>query len=979
MESKLKRDRVMENEEQKESTQEDEPVSKRRSIRSHYREIGNRIDEGKDEIASGDLDKFMAIMNEFENMHQHVNKPREQVADAEALLGLTSTLVASVKTHTSGNVTPAELVSCLIRDFGQKVIMKRSSEISPSVSWQNIGYLVSPIFMNVPGCTTMVGAMENEIKQEELVRRVKRLRSTRKARAEGKARPEEVEKKAEVVTDTDRNFIVMFEKLKKEKQVKVENLMLNRNSFAQTVENLFALSFLVKDGRVRIDVDETGSQVAIPSNGPSAEEIKTGVAKSHQFIFRYDFDDWKLMKTLVPEGEEAMPQRAMSTAESVANRGEPGDKHFSQPKPIPGLTGLDFFPAETSLFPATLIGSHWKPAISPSSFFYRYLVKSRKRENFDSALLTVIMEIMESTRKGTESPNVPESQPADNADTNNGKDKKQKGGWGYAVLLLSNQGLATLAFFGAGVNLVLFLTRVLGQNNAIAANNISIWTGTVYLCSLVGAFLSDSYWGRYLTCAIFQVILVLGLALLSVASWLFLVKPKGCGDGQIQCQPPTSMGTSVFYLAIYLAAFGYGGHQPTIATFGADQFDETQETAKAAFFNYFYVALNSGSLISNTILVYLEDNGKWTIGFWASTGSAIVALVAYLLGSPGYRYMKPCGNPIPRVVQVFVAATRKWGATLKPGEELYEVEGSMSAIKGSRKIGHTDELRCLDKAAIVTEEDRRRQGSSPWQLCTITQVEEAKCMIRMMPIWLCTIMYSVLFTQMASLYVEQGDVMDTRIGNFKIPAASMSAFGIISVLIFTAIYRTALVPLASKITGNPQGLTELQRMGIGLIIAILSIVAAGITEMWRLKAVSPGKHESSMRVFWQIPQYVLIGSSEVFMYVGQLEFFNSQAPDGMKSFGSSLCMASISVGNFLSSFLVNIVTEITSSNKNPGWIPQDLNEGHMDRFYFFLAILATVDFLIFLVCAKRYQSVDLNPSTGGEGENDEEQAAMSRV
>ena len=72
-----------------------------------------------------------------------------------------------------------------------------------------------------------------------------------------------------------------------------------------------------------------------------------------------------------------------------------------------------------------------------------------------------------------------------------------------------NQGLATLAFFGIGVNLVLFLTRVLGQNNADAANNVSKWTGTVYIFSLVGAFLSDSYWGRYKTCAVFQVIFVI--------------------------------------------------------------------------------------------------------------------------------------------------------------------------------------------------------------------------------------------------------------------------------------------------------------------------------------------------------------------------------------------------------------------------------------------------------------------------------------
>jgi peptide/histidine transporter 3/4 len=73
----------------------------------------------------------------------------------------------------------------------------------------------------------------------------------------------------------------------------------------------------------------------------------------------------------------------------------------------------------------------------------------------------------------------------------------------------ANQALATLAFFGVGVNLVLFLTRVLRQDSAEAANSVSIWTGTVYIFSLLGAFLSDSYWGRYLTCTIFQLFFVL--------------------------------------------------------------------------------------------------------------------------------------------------------------------------------------------------------------------------------------------------------------------------------------------------------------------------------------------------------------------------------------------------------------------------------------------------------------------------------------
>lgn len=284
-------------------------------------------------------------------------------------------------------------------------------------------------------------------------------------------------------------------------------------------------------------------------------------------------------------------------------------------------------------------------------------------------------------------------------------------------------------------------------------------------------------------------------------------------------------------------------------------------------------------------------------------------------------------------------------------------------------------IRYLDKAATITQSDLHGPNN-PWRLCTVTQVEEAKCVLKMLPIWLCTIIYSVVFTQMASLFVEQGDVMNSDIRNFHLPAASMSAFDICSVLICTGIYRQILVPLAGKLSGNPKGLTELQRMGIGLVIGMLAMLAAGVTEVERLRHVVPGQKGSSLSIFWQIPQYVLVGASEVFMYVGQLEFFNGQAPDGIKSFGSSLCMASISLGNYVSSMLVNMVMGITARGKKPGWIPDDLNTGHMDRFYFLIVVLTALDFVIYLFCAKWYKCISLD-ETGKEARTEAED--LSRV
>lgn len=281
----------------------------------------------------------------------------------------------------------------------------------------------------------------------------------------------------------------------------------------------------------------------------------------------------------------------------------------------------------------------------------------------------------------------------------------------------------------------------------------------------------------------------------------------------------------------------------------------------------------------------------------------------------------------------------------------------------------------MDKAATMTQKDAK-DLKNHWRLCTVTQVEEAKCVMRMLPVWLCTIIYSVVFTQMASLFVEQGDVMNTKVGNFHLPAASMSVFDILSVLICTLMYTKVLVPLAGKLSGNPKGLTELQRMGVGLIIGMLAMVAAGATELARLQQVKPGEKASSLSIFCQIPQYVLVGASEVFMYVGQLEFFNGQAPDGIKSFGSSLCMASISLGNYVSSMLVYMVMGITARGQRPGWIPNNLNVGHMDRFFFLLAVLTALDFVLYLLCARWYKSINVE---GSEMESQEDDEMISKV
>ena len=153
----------------------------------------------------------------------------------------------------------------------------------------------------------------------------------------------------------------------------------------------------------------------------------------------------------------------------------------------------------------------------------------------------------------------------------------------------------------------------------------------------------------------------------------------------------------MFNLSIYLVALGNGGYQPNIATFGADQFDEEdprEARSKVSFFSYFYLALNLGSLFSNTFLGYFENEGMWTLGFWASAGSAFLALVLFLAGTCRYRHFRPSGNPLSRVCQVIIAAYRKSTVRMSmDGQQLYEEGGKDLAASGSRKLLHTEGFR----------------------------------------------------------------------------------------------------------------------------------------------------------------------------------------------------------------------------------------------------------------------------------------------
>ncbi|CAN1853586.1 Protein NRT1/ PTR FAMILY 8.1 [Linum perenne] len=537
--------------------------------------------------------------------------------------------------------------------------------------------------------------------------------------------------------------------------------------------------------------------------------------------------------------------------------------------------------------------------------------------------------------------------------------KLKTGNWKACRFILGNEGCERLAYYGMSTNLVNFLQERLNMGNAKASTTVTNWSGTCYATPLIGAFLADAYLGRFKTIAIFVIVYICGMTLLTMSSAVPGLRPSCNGDS---CHA-TSSQTAVCFVALYLIALGTGGIKPCVSSFGADQFDENDESEKkkkSSFFNWFYFSINVGALVASSVLVWIQMNVGWDWGFGIPAVAMAIAIVFFFAGSKLYRLQKPGGSPLTRIFQVIVASFRKVNVKVPADKSLlYEVSDSESSIQGSRRLEHTDEFKFFDKAAVETRNEDAKGLSNPWRLCTVTQVEELKSIIRLLPVWASGIIFSAVYSQMSTMFVLQGNTMDQHIGpNFKIPSASLSLFDTLSVLFWAPVYDRLIVPAARNYTGHEHGFTSLQRQGIGLVISTLAMVVAGILEVARLQMVrSHGYYDIEtipMSIFWQVPQYFLVGCAEVFTFIGQMEFFYDQAPDAMRSLCSALSLTTVALGNYLSTLLVTVVTKVTTKDGKLGWIPDNLNRGHLDYFYWLLAILSLVNFFVYLWIAKWY-------------------------
>ncbi|XVF04901.1 hypothetical protein REPUB_Repub05bG0125000 [Reevesia pubescens] len=493
-----------------------------------------------------------------------------------------------------------------------------------------------------------------------------------------------------------------------------------------------------------------------------------------------------------------------------------------------------------------------------------------------------------------------------------------KGGFRACFFVFVLGALENIGFVANMVSMVLYFHFMMKFDIPTSSNTLTNFLGSICLLTLLGGFISDTYLNRLYTILIFGSLEVIGLSMVTIQAYSKDLQPdltcqKGCVKGGIAL---------MFYGSLSLLALGTGGVKGALPALGADQFDpKDPKGAKqlGTYFNWYMLSTTFGAAIGVSFVVWVSLNEAWYWGFFMGTMTAIIGFIAVALGKPFYRF-PPLGNsPLLRIAQVIVVSVKNRRLPLpENSDELFEINDK-DRDQYDEKLHHTNQFRSLDKAAILNQET----SPGPWKVCTVTQVEEVKVLTRMLPIL----------------------------------ATSIPVIPLVFMIFLIPIYEFLVVPFARKITGHPSGITQLQRVGVGLVLSIISMGVAGLIEVKRRdQAIKDPFNPISL--FWLSFQYGIFGLADMFTIVGLMEFFYKEAPSGMKSLATSFALLSLSFGYFLSTAFVDIINSVTEkiTPSKKGWIQGDnLNANNLNLFYWFLAVLSTLNFIVYLFCASWYK------------------------
>ncbi|KAL1549162.1 protein NRT1/ PTR FAMILY 5.5-like isoform X2 [Salvia divinorum] len=505
-----------------------------------------------------------------------------------------------------------------------------------------------------------------------------------------------------------------------------------------------------------------------------------------------------------------------------------------------------------------------------------------------------------------------------------------------------------------------YLTKVWKISFVNAAGILNIWGGISMILPVFFLFLVDTLLGNRKMLLISSISYSLGIGLVTMSTPPFLADATGtCKDYSPKCiHRPQKV---LFYIGMALIAVGGAGNFISVKPFLDEQRVENEHDSNEGAREFcklpFFIVVVIVPIVGAVALPFVKP---WSLRFgipaiFTAAAALLFLSGVFLRGSLAYKEVQPQGSPITSVCRVFFAAACKISQPF-PDDDRYLYKESGKENDG---FSHTRILRCLEKAAIILPNENPETANKGWGLCSISEVEDAKIAVRMFPMCTTFIVCGIVSSFGNTYFIEQANRMNRRVGNWKVP---LQVLLLLSQWAKSFLFTSRAKCLIKKYGkhGPPMGIA------VAMIFSILCCITAAKMELHRLKVIE--KHgllekpdnNIPMSVFLLLFQFVLLAGLDTFFEMSVTEFYKDQSPKCMVKYLSCFARGVSGLG-FMSGVLsVYVVGKLSEAWGNKSWFQSTLNKSRLDRYYWVLAGLSTVNLVVFMfvACSYRYKTPD---------------------
>ncbi|XP_062518562.1 solute carrier family 15 member 4-like [Corticium candelabrum] len=523
--------------------------------------------------------------------------------------------------------------------------------------------------------------------------------------------------------------------------------------------------------------------------------------------------------------------------------------------------------------------------------------------------------------------------------------------------LLVVQMLERIAYFGITFNITTYVgvyldVRMSGSVSLFVITTFAV--GTMSTITPVYGFLSDAKFGQYNTLVTCFLSYCIGAGLICASAYTLHATVK----------PETLPEALYFTGLIFVLLFSASGIRATLIPFMLEQLTDDNQKSKylTQFVSWSYFFINLGGAIAFILGGHLQslpatftnfkstDEGKFPGFFWRyllAVCLLCVALIILIVLRKTFRRHRAPGFYIPNIKAIFRTAFCKenlpphyWKGTLR----LYEQES-------------TNETKRVEK-----ERQEHIQRLAP-----------------ILPFMCALLLYFTIRAQVEGAFVTQSQQMDYgKLQNISIPPADLTAaFGPLAAIVFVPIMLFCVKPLYERIAQRTLYNVVIPRLRLGMLLAFLSCVLATVVESCidsRGGAPSPRTYYMNkikitecywnIPIYSQVPQYVLMGMSEVLTVVCIMEFVLTSSPRQFRSTTFGLVYCLFGLGEYIGVALLQFLEAVDPTLAFPLQIRSNktvecdiVEETNRNPYMYFLilTILIAANLIIFMIFETRFR------------------------